>query len=39
VELVRRPSGGQAVLHGGDLTYALVWRWIWLAWRGSIQPE
>jgi lipoate---protein ligase len=25
IDLVRRPSGGQAVLHGGDLTYALVW--------------
>ncbi len=23
--LVKRPSGGRAVLHGGDLTYALVW--------------
>lgn len=23
--LVRRPSGGSAVLHGGDLTYALIW--------------
>jgi len=23
--LVRRPSGGRAVLHGGDLTYALIW--------------
>ncbi len=23
--LVRRPSGGRAVLHGGDPTYALVW--------------
>jgi lipoate-protein ligase A len=23
--LVRRPSGGSAVLHGGDLTYALLW--------------
>jgi lipoate-protein ligase A len=25
IELVRRPSGGAAVLHGGDLSYALVW--------------
>lgn len=25
IELVRRPSGGRAVLHAGDLTYALVW--------------
>jgi lipoate-protein ligase A len=25
IELVRRPSGGGAVLHGTDLTYALVW--------------
>lgn len=24
VELVRRPSGGRAVLHGDDLTYALI---------------
>ncbi|MEB3334561.1 MAG: lipoate--protein ligase family protein [Cyanobacteriota bacterium] len=23
--LTRRPSGGSAVLHGGDLTYALLW--------------
>ncbi|MBM5806745.1 MAG: lipoate--protein ligase family protein [Cyanobacteria bacterium M_surface_10_m2_179] len=26
IELVRRPSGGRAVLHAGDLTYALVMR-------------
>ncbi|MEB3170828.1 MAG: lipoate--protein ligase family protein [Synechococcaceae cyanobacterium] len=25
VELVRRPSGGRAVLHAGELTYALIW--------------
>jgi lipoate-protein ligase A len=25
LDLVRRPSGGRAVLHGGDLTYALIW--------------
>jgi len=25
MEMVRRPSGGRAVLHGGDLTYCLVW--------------
>jgi lipoate-protein ligase A len=25
IDLVRRPSGGRAVLHGGDLTYALIW--------------
>ena len=25
LKLVRRPSGGQAVLHAGGLTYALVW--------------
>jgi lipoate-protein ligase A len=25
IEMVRRPSGGRAVLHAGDLTYALIW--------------
>ena len=25
VNMVRRPSGGGAVLHGGGLTYALIW--------------
>ena len=25
LELVRRPSGGRAVLHAGELTYALIW--------------
>lgn len=25
IDLVRRPSGGRAVLHAGDLTYALIW--------------
>ena len=25
IDLVRRPSGGRAVLHAGELTYALVW--------------
>lgn len=25
LDLTRRPTGGSAVLHGGDLTYALIW--------------
>lgn len=25
IDMVRRPSGGRAVLHAGDLTYALIW--------------
>lgn len=25
IDLIRRPSGGRAVLHAGELTYALVW--------------
>jgi len=25
IELVRRPSGGRAVLHAGEITYGLVW--------------
>jgi lipoate-protein ligase A len=25
IELVRRPSGGRAVLHAGEITYALIW--------------
>lgn len=25
IDLVRRPSGGRAVLHAGSLTYALIW--------------
>ena len=25
IDLVRRPSGGRAVLHAGELTYALIW--------------
>ena len=25
IDLVRRPSGGRAVLHGEDLSYALIW--------------
>lgn len=25
IDLVRRPSGGRAVLHAGEITYALVW--------------
>lgn len=25
IDLIRRPSGGRAVLHGGDLSYALIW--------------
>ena len=26
IKIVRRPSGGQAVLHSGGLTYALIWK-------------
>ncbi len=26
LKIVRRPSGGKAVLHSGGLTYALIWR-------------
>lgn len=26
IQLVRRPTGGRAVLHAGELTYALAWR-------------
>ncbi len=26
IRIVRRPSGGQAVLHSGGLTYALIWK-------------
>ena len=26
INIVRRPSGGEAVLHSGGLTYALIWR-------------
>ena len=26
IDLVRRPSGGRAVLHAGELTYALAWQ-------------
>ena len=25
IDMVRRPTGGRAVLHAGDLTYALIW--------------
>ena len=25
IDLVRRPTGGRAVLHGQDLSYALIW--------------
>ncbi len=25
IQIVRRPTGGNAVLHGGGLTYALIW--------------
>jgi lipoate-protein ligase A len=25
IDLVRRPSGGRAVLHAGDITYSMVW--------------
>ena len=26
LKIVRRPSGGNAVLHSGGLTYALIWK-------------
>jgi len=26
IKLIRRPTGGKAVLHGGGLTYALAWK-------------
>ncbi len=26
IKIIRRPSGGNAVLHSGGLTYALIWR-------------
>ena len=26
IEIVRRPTGGDAVLHSGGLTYSLIWK-------------
>ena len=39
IGLVRRPSGGQAVLHAGGLTYALIWPSAPRQRRGGLPTE